>query len=77
MDEVKAMNKIEVDLFQEKTDFIIGAYQKELHHWKKIALESVSAKNELIDLVHLKACLICRVKNAKMVNIAEIIHSII
>ena len=32
---VRAMNKIEVDLSQEKVDFINYAYQKELQHWKK------------------------------------------
>ena len=35
MDEVRAMNKIKVDLSPEKTDFKNGAYQKELHHRKK------------------------------------------
>ena len=42
MDEVSVMNKIEVDLSKEKIDFVDGAYQKELQHWIKVALESVS-----------------------------------
>ena len=37
-DDVRAMNKIEVDLSPEKIDFINGAYQKEL--------QSVLTKNE-------------------------------
>ena len=35
---VRAMNKIEVNLSQEKIDFINEAYQKELQYWKKVAL---------------------------------------
>ena len=38
MDEVTAVNKIEVDLSQEKIVFINDTYQKELQHWKKVAL---------------------------------------
>ena len=76
MDEVTAVNKIEVDLSQEKIVFTNDTYQKELQHWKKVALESVSTKNEakeLIDLAPSRVCLIRKVKNAKMVNIDEII----
>ena len=76
MDEVRAMNKIEVDLSQEKIDFVNDAYQKELQHWQKVALESVSTENEakeLIDLAPSRVCLIRKVKNAKMLNIDEII----
>ena len=51
MDEVRAMNKIEVELSQEKIDFINEAYQKELRHWKKIALDSVSTENEAKELL--------------------------
>ena len=40
------MKKIEVDLSQEKINLINYAYQKELQNWKKLALESVSTKNE-------------------------------
>ena len=32
MNEIRAMNKIEVDLSQEKIDFINDAYEKELQH---------------------------------------------
>ena len=46
MYKVREMDKIEVDLSQEKIDFINDAYQKELQHWKNLALESVSTENE-------------------------------
>ena len=74
MDGLRAMNKIEIDLSQEKIDFINDAYQKESQHWKKVALESVSTENEakeLIDLAPSRVCLIRKVKNAKMVNSEE------
>ena len=61
MDEVRAMNKIEVDLSQEKIDFINDAYQKELQHWKKVDRESILTENEakeLIDLTLLRVCVI-------------------
>ena len=53
MNEVRAMNKIEVDLSQEKIDFINDAYQKELQHQKNVALESVSTENESKQLTDL------------------------
>ena len=68
IDEVRAINKIEVDLSQEKIDFINYA---ELQHWKKVALESVSTENkakELIDLALSRVCLIRKVKNAMTLN---------
>ena len=43
MDEARAINKIEVNLRQEKIDFINDSHQKELQYWKSIALAS---KNE-------------------------------
>ena len=46
MYKVREMDKTEVDLSQEKIDFINDAYQKELQHWKNMALESVSTENE-------------------------------
>ena len=45
MDNVRALNKIEADLSQEKIDFINDTYQKELQHWKKVALEKTKRKN--------------------------------
>ena len=45
MDEVRAIKEIEVNLFQEKIEFINDAYQKELRYWKKVALESVLTEN--------------------------------
>ena len=46
MGKVRVINKIEVDLSKEKIDFINYAYQKELQHWRKMALETVLTKNE-------------------------------
>ena len=43
MDDARAVNKIEVNLLQEKVDFINDAHQKELQDWKNFALAS---KNE-------------------------------
>ena len=45
MDEVRAIKEIEVNLCQEKIEFINDAYQKELRYWKKAALESVLTEN--------------------------------
>ena len=76
MDKVRARNKIEVEIHQEKVDFINDAYEKELRYWKRVALESVSTKNEakeLIELAPSRVILVRKVKNEKMVNIDEII----
>ena len=43
MDEAGVINKTEVNLPQEKIDFINDSHQKELRYWKSIALAS---KNE-------------------------------
>ena len=45
MDNVRALSKIEAGLSQEKIDFINDIYQKELQHWKKVALEKTKIKN--------------------------------
>ena len=50
MDKVRARNKIEVEIHQEKVDFRNDAYEKELRYWKRAALESVSTKNEAKEL---------------------------
>ena len=42
MDEVRARNKIEVKIHQEKVHFINDAYERELRYWKRAALENVS-----------------------------------
>ena len=76
MNEVRARNKIEVKIHQEKVDFINDVYEKELRHWKRAALEIVSTENEakeLIDLAPSRVILVRKVKNKKMVNIDEII----
>ena len=75
MDEVRR-NKIEVEIHQEKVDFVNDAFEKELQYWKRAALESVSNKNEakeLIDLAPSRVILVRKVKNEKMVNIDETI----
>ena len=53
MDEVGAMNKIKIEIHQEKIDFINDAYEKELRYWKRAALESVPTKNEAKELIDL------------------------
>ena len=59
MDEIRATNKIEVDLSQEKIDFINYAYQKKLQYWKKVALESVSTESEAKELTDQAPLRIC------------------
>ena len=56
MDEARAANRIQVNLPQEKMDFINDAHQKELQYWKNIALESKNEKQrkELTDLAPLR-----------------------
>ena len=53
VDEVRAIKEIEVNLSQEKIEFINDAYQKELHYWKKAALESVLTENRRKQLTDL------------------------
>ena len=67
---------MEVELHQEKVDFINDAYEKGLRYWKRAALESVSTENEareLIELAPRKVILVRKAKNQKLVNIEEII----
>ena len=40
------MNKTEINLSQEKLNFIYGTYLEESQYWKKVALENVSAETE-------------------------------
>ena len=56
MDDARAVNKIEVNLLQEKVDFINDAYQKELQDWKNFALVSKNEneKKQLTDLAALR-----------------------
>ena len=74
VDEVNE-RRIEVEIHQEKVDFINDAYEKELRYWKRAALESVSTENEareLIELAPRRVILVRKVKNQKVVNIEEI-----
>ena len=53
MDKVRAISEMEVNLSQEKIEFLNDDDQKELHYWKKAALESVlteNGKKQLTDL---------------------------
>ena len=56
MDEVRAVNKIEVNLPQEKLDFTNDAHQKEFQYWKNLALASKNEheKKQLTDLAPLR-----------------------
>ena len=68
--------KVEVELHQEKVDFMNDAYVKGLQYWKKVTVNNVSTKNEtreLIDLAPKKVVLVCKAKNQKLINIEELI----
>ena len=56
MDVARAVNKTEVNLPQEKIDFINDVHQKGLQHWKNIALASKNEneKKQLTDLAPLR-----------------------
>ena len=75
MDEARE-SRIEVEIHQEKVDFINSAYEKELRYWKRAAFESVSAEakvaKELIESTPRRGILVRKVKNVKIVNIDEI-----
>ena len=72
MDKVRAMNKIEVNLPQQKIDFINDTHQKEFNYWKQITLESKNEneKKQLTDLAPLRVFLARKdaVKIQKNVN---------
>ena len=77
MDEVtESRIEVEVELHQEKVDFIKDDYGKGLQYWKRAALESVSTENETSELTELaprKVILFRKANNQKLVNIEEII----
>ena len=59
-------NRIEVELNQEKVDFINDTYKKGLRYWKTAAFESVSNKNEgkkLIESAPREVILVRKAKN--------------
>ena len=73
MDEVKT-KKIEIQVNQEKIDYINYAYNKEITYWKKAALEKVlteNGKKELMDLAPSNVSFIRKSKSAKIENIDE------
>ena len=73
------MNEIEVNLSQEKINFVNDNYQKELQYWKKLALKKASTENEAFtnftNFYELYEFLIRKaaIKNAKKMNIDEMI----
>ena len=75
MDEVRE-SRMELEIHQEKVDFINDAYGKELRYWKRVALEGVSTENEAKELIELappRVILVRKVTNEKIVNIDEMI----
>ena len=56
MDEAQAVNKIEVNLPQEKIKFINNTHVKEVEYWKKFALDNKNEdeRKRLTDLSLLK-----------------------
>ena len=71
------INEIEVNLTQEKINFINYSYQKVLLYWKEVAVKKASTENEtkkLTDLALSTFFLIRKaaIKNAKKMNIDEI-----
>ena len=68
------MNEIEVNLSQEKINFINDPYQKELQYWKETSLKKASTENEakeLTGLAPLRDLLKPAIKDAKKMNIHE------
>ena len=59
MDEARKINKIGVNLPQEKIDLINDAHQKESPYWKKIALKNRNEdeRKQLTDLAPLRVFL--------------------
>ena len=45
--------EVEVELHQEKVDFINDAYEKGLKYWKRAALQSVSTENKTTEIIEL------------------------
>ena len=76
MDEVEIKTKkMEIEVNQEKIDYINYVYNKEITYWKKAALERVlneSEEKELLDLASSR-CLLIHKKSEKTVNIDETI----
>ena len=75
MDAVRTKN-IEIEVNQDKIDYINYAYSEDVTYWRKAALERVSTESEekeLIDLAPSRVSLNWKVKSVKTVNIDEII----
>ena len=53
MDEVRTKQR-EIEVNQERIDYINYAYSEEMTYWKKAALERVSAESEEKELVDLE-----------------------
>ena len=76
MDETRAINKTEVNLPQEKIDFINGCHQNKLQYWKSIVLESQNEHEtkQLTDLTPLRVFL---ARKAVVKNYAKNVNEII
>ena len=73
----RAANRIEVNLTQEKIDFINDANHKQLQYWKNIALagKNENERKELTDLAPLRVFLARKdfIKNDTTINAKELI----
>ena len=77
MDKVEVKTKkIEIEVHQEKMEYINYSYNEEITYWKKAALAGVwneSEEKELVDSAPQRVLLIWKEKIEKSVNIDEII----
>ena len=76
MDEARAINKIEVNLPQEKIDFLNDSHQKELQYWKSIALVSKN-EHETKQLTDLAPLTVFLARKAVVKNDAKNVNEII
>ena len=62
------MNEIEVNLSQEKINFINDAYQKELQYWKELAFKKASIENKAKELTDLAPSRVFLIRKAAIKN---------
>ena len=62
--EVKT-KKIEMEVNQEKIDYVNYVYNKEITYWKKVALERVLNESEERELLHLAPSRILLIRKEK------------
>ena len=75
MDKAHAVNKINVNLLQEKIDFTSHTHAKELEYWKKVALDNKGKdkRKPLTNLVPLRVSLARKDSIKEVKNVGEII----